>query len=437
MFQHISIRTTAVRTSAIPMLLLASLLVVACSNNSWRSEALELVEGASEAANYYSPSRSPLLDEPVETLVAEPDYQGTPRYGSYTIGEGADNTFSYVLDHQEGSASLFYLDLNNNEDLTDDGDGGWDRVSDATNVTSRTVQVSFADGEELPLQFSFYFFNARPLDAQMALGVLYYRANSRVGEIKLAGETYRIGIIENNNNGLFDMRDAEADTILPGIIGFTIDFNQDGNMLASGGSPEHYRLGEAFYLAGKSYEIADVSPKGEWIEFRLSEEEAEPRPYIEVGYASPAFAQEDCQGNMIELGEYVKDYKVLLLDFWATWCGPCIAELPNVLAVFEEYRDQGFGVLGISLDLAPDPDNPAPFQKTAEQVRAFMDEMEMDWPTTYDGLYWSNAVADIYRVNGIPATFLLDSEGIIRYKNVRGDALGEAVKAMLEGEGDR
>ncbi|MFC1529081.1 peroxiredoxin family protein, partial [Gemmatimonadota bacterium] len=122
--------------------------------------------------------------------------------------------------------------------------------------------------------------------------------------------------------------------------------------------------------------------------------------------------------------------------FWATWCGPCLEELPNVLAVFEEYRDQGFGVLGISLDLAPDPDDPQDGQMTAEQVRAFMDERGMDWPTTYDGLYWSNAVADIYRVNGIPATFLLDSEGIIRYKNVRGEALGEAVRAMLEGEGD-
>lgn len=168
---------------------------------------------------------------------------------------------------------------------------------------------------------------------------------------------------------------------------------------------------------------------------RRSGEEVEARPYIEVGFAAPAFAQEDCQGNMIELEEYVKDYKVLLLDFWATWCGPCIAELPNVLAVFEEYKDQGFGILGISLDEAPDPDNPAAKQKTAEQVRAFMDGMEMDWPTTYDGLWWNNAVSRHYRVNSIPATFLLDSEGKIRYMNVRGKALGEAVKAMLEEAG--
>ncbi|MFC1539959.1 TlpA family protein disulfide reductase [Gemmatimonadota bacterium] len=436
MFLRIPARTTAVRLSVIPVLLLVSLLVVSCSKNTWRSGALELVEGYNEAGGYYSPSRSPLLDEPVETLVAEPDYQGTPRYGSYTIGEGEDNILSYVLDHQEGTASLFYLDLNNNEDLTDDGDGGWDNVSDNTNMVTRTVQVSFADGDVLPMQFFFYFFNTRPLDVQMQQGVLYARSNSRLGEITLAGETYRIGIAENNNNGIFDMRDAETDTILPGIIGVVIDFNQDGVLLPGGDSPEHSRLGEAFNVGGKSYEIADVSPKGEWIEFRLSDEEVEPKPYIEVGYAAPAFAQEDCEGNMIELEEYVKDYEVLLLDFWATWCGPCLEELPNVLAVFEEYRDQGFGVLGISLDLAPDPDDPQDGQMTAEQVRAFMDERGMDWPTTYDGLYWSNAVADIYRVNGIPATFLLDSEGIIRYKNVRGEALGEAVRAMLEGEGD-
>lgn len=434
MYVPIHGRSARTRLLVVPVVFLATLMVVSCSTDSWRSGALELVDGYDEAANYYMPSRSPVQTEPVETLVREPDYQGTPLYGSYTIGEGEDNTFSYVLDHQEGTASLFYLDLNNNEDLTDDGDGGWDQVSEATNRITTTLMVPFERGGELPMQFFFYFFNTRdPMD----LGVLYTRSNSRIGEIRLSGTTYRIAIVENNNDGIFDMRDAEADTILPGIIGFTIDLNGDGEMLSSSGSPENYRLGEAFSVGGKSYEIADVSPRGEWIEFRLADEEVEARPYIEVGFAAPAFAQEDCRGNMIELEEYVKDYKVLLLDFWATWCGPCIEELPNVLAVFEEYKDQGFGVLGISLDLAPDPENPAEFQKSAEQVRAFMDEMEMDWPTTYDGLYWNNAVSRIYRVSGIPATFLLDSEGKIRYKNVRGEALGEAVKAMLEEAGGR
>jgi len=432
MFVPIHGRSARARLLVIPAVFLATLMVVSCSSDSWRSGALELVEGYDQAATYYMPSRSPVQAEPVETLVAEPDYQGTPLYGSYTIGDGEDNTFSYVLDHQEGSASLFYLDLNNNEDLTDDGDGGWDEVSDATNRITTTLMVPFERGGELPLQFFFYFFNTRD---PMELGVLYTRSSSRVGEIRLSGTTYRIAIVENDNNGVFDMKDAEADTILPGIIGFTIDLNGDGEMSSSSGSPENYRLGEAFNVGGKSYEIADVSPRGEWIEFQLAAEEVEPRLYIEVGHTAPSFAQEDCRGNMIELEEYVKDYKVVLLDFWATWCGPCIAELPNVLAVFEEYRDQGFGVLGVSLDLAPDPDNPAEFQKTAEQVRAFMDEMEMDWPTTYDGLYWNNAVSRYYRVNSIPATFLLDSEGKIHYVNVRGEALGEAVKAMLEEAG--
>ncbi|MFC1545718.1 TlpA family protein disulfide reductase [Gemmatimonadota bacterium] len=432
MFVPIPGRSGRARLLVLPVVFLATLLVVSCSKDSWRSGTLELVEGYSEAANYYMPSRSPLQTEPVETLVAEPEYQGTPLYGSYTLGDGEDNTISYALDHQEGTASLFYLDLNNNEDLTDDGNGSWDNVSDRTNTITATIMVPFARGGDLPLEFFFYFFNEGD---PMERGVLFTRSNCRVGEIRLSGTKYKFAMVENDNDGVFDMRDAETDEIVPGIIGFTIDLNGDGEMSAQSGSPEHYQLGEAFNVDGKSYEIADVSPRGEWIEFKLAAVEVEPRPYIEVGYTAPDFAQEDCLGNMINLKEYIKDYKVVLLDFWATWCGPCIAELPNVLAVFEEYGDQGFGVLGVSLDLAPDPENPAEFQKTAEQVRAFMDEEGMDWPTTYDGLYWNNAVSTQYRVNGIPATFLLDSEGKIHYMDLRGEALGEAVKAMLEEAG--
>ncbi len=158
---------------------------------------------------------------------------------------------------------------------------------------------------------------------------------------------------------------------------------------------------------------------------------------FEIGNTAPDFSQDDSRGNTISLKEYLKDYDVLLVDFWATWCGPCIAEIPNVKAVYEKYSDQGFGILGVSLDLAPDAGNPQQGQKTAEDVRAFMDELGMSWTTTYDGLWWRNAVVEQYQINSIPATLLLDSEGVIRYKNLRGGELERAVKKMLKGSGER
>lgn len=406
-----------------------------CSRSTWQSGELEAVEGMGAAAGYYMPSRSPAQITPVEELVAEPEYAGTPYYGSYTLGDAQDNVISYVLDVEDGGDNHFYLDANNNEDLTDDGDGAWDRYAERNNVVTKSVMVPYLeDGNEMevPLQFFFYFFNGEDPTVR---GVLYARDFARVGEVKLAGKTYRVAIAENTNDGVFDLKEAGADTLNPNFVSMTIDLNRDGELLTDRGSPEHYALGEPFIAGGRSYTIDSISPMGDRITFRLSEVEGETRTYIEVGYEAPDFSQEDCRGNMINLKEYLKDHEVLLLDFWATWCGPCISELPHVIPVYEKYKDRGFGILSISLDLAPDAENPTEWQKTREEVRAFMDEQGMEWPSTYDGLYWRNAVSQQYRINSIPATLLLDSDGIIRYKDLRGGALEEAVKDMLEGSG--
>jgi peroxiredoxin len=407
-------------------------LLSACSGRSSESGELEAVEGYQAAASYYMPSRSPAQTNPVEELVSEPDYEGTPYYGSYTIGSGPDNVFSYVLDQFGETGSLFYLDVNNNEDLTDDGDGQWDRVSERNNMVTKTLMVPYElNGRitEIPLQFFYYFFNGEDPTQR---GVLYARDFARVGEVNIAGRTYKIGITENDNDGIFNMREAGSDTVNPFLISLTIDLDENGELLTGSDSPEHFRLNEPFNAGGKSYVIDNISPTGESITFRLSEEKAELKPYIEVGHTAPDFSQEDCRGNEIRLEDFLKDHSVVLLDFWATWCGPCIAELPNVIAVYEEFSSRGLGILGISLDMAPDPENPSEAMKTREQVREFMDENNMPWPSTYDGLYWQNAVARRYRINAIPATLLLDGEGTIRFKNVRGQSLMEAVRELIE-----
>jgi len=406
----------------------------ACSS-TWESNELEAVEGYQNGAAYYMPMRSPAQAQgqtPAEALTAEPTYAGTPWYGTFTFGEGEDNVFVYALDEPEGGEARFFLDANNNEDLTDDGDGLWERYSERTNMTHFTVSVPYLIGGdlvEIPLSFFFYRFNGEDPTQR---GVLYARNFARVGEVNLAGTSYRIGIVENDNDGLFNTTHAEADTMDPRLVSLTIDINGDGELETSSSSAEHFRLGEPFNIGGESYTVASISPTGDRITFRVSAEKVDPKPYIAAGYPAPDFSQEDCRGNMITLSEYLQDYEVVLLDFWATWCGPCLAELPNVLDAWEEFADQGLGILGVSLDLAPDPDDPQEWHKSAEQVRAFMDDRGMPWPTTYDGLYWNNAVSNLYRVSGIPATFLIDSEGMIRYVNARGERLAPAIREILE-----
>jgi thiol-disulfide isomerase/thioredoxin len=114
--------------------------------------------------------------------------------------------------------------------------------------------------------------------------------------------------------------------------------------------------------------------------------------------------------------------KVVLIDFWATWCGPCIAEVPNVKEVFAKYHDKGFEIISISLDSEKDR------QKFIELVA----KEGVSWPQFFDGKGWKNKYAVEYTISGIPAMFLLDQSGMLVSTNARGEKLGSEVKRLLK-----
>lgn len=112
--------------------------------------------------------------------------------------------------------------------------------------------------------------------------------------------------------------------------------------------------------------------------------------------------------------------KVILVDFWATWCGPCVAEMPHVISTYEKYKEAGFEVIGISLDS----------EKGA--LESFVADNEMTWPQYFDGKGWENDLAKEFGITGIPATFLIGKDGKIAGSNLRGSALEDAVAGLLE-----
>lgn len=138
-----------------------------------------------------------------------------------------------------------------------------------------------------------------------------------------------------------------------------------------------------------------------------------------TGAVAPDFAQNDPDGKPIKLSELRG--KVVLVDFWASWCGPCRRENPNVVKMYNKYKDQGFEILGVSLDKRKD---------------AWLKAIEKDkltWPHVSDLRGWQNQVAQLYSVTSVPATVLLDREGRIVARNLRGPALEAKVGEVLKG----
>jgi thiol-disulfide isomerase/thioredoxin len=135
------------------------------------------------------------------------------------------------------------------------------------------------------------------------------------------------------------------------------------------------------------------------------------------GSKFPDFSETDVARKPLSLANYKG--KVVLIDFWASWCAPCVAELPNLLKVYEKYHARGFEIIGVNLD------------QDEMVLTAFTTRKQIPWQQFSDGMAWRNKLVLKYGVTTIPATYLLDREGTIIAKDLRGKALETAVAKTL------
>ncbi|MCL3778909.1 AhpC/TSA family protein [Prolixibacteraceae bacterium JC049] len=151
------------------------------------------------------------------------------------------------------------------------------------------------------------------------------------------------------------------------------------------------------------------------IQERIQKEKA-----VQVGKIAPDFTMNDAEGNPIKLSDLYKKHKFLLIDFWASWCGPCRHENPNVVKAYKKYNKKGFSVFGVSLD------------QNKERWLEAIEKDGLTWEHVSDLKGWKNAAANLYAVNGIPANFLVDNTGKILAKGLREQALLDKIEELTK-----
>lgn len=392
------------KLSISPRLAVVLLAVACCSGIRLQAQTLKeefLASGVTARAGGYRPKPS-VMDQEADIVKVAPEELESPRYGLIEIG---DKKWAYILDeHEEGETKL-YIDANGDGDLTNDPKATW--------TSSQRGEYTMYNGS-----------------GEIDLG------NGKVGAIKL----YRFDPTDKRRQSLkntilfyadfgyeyrFELDDREFSTFVSGAptetTRFSVDRDDNGKISSRF---EMAKIGEPFNFTGTTYvfKLSDGIVALEKAEKEL--EQMPLPPDLAIGKMALEFEAMTMDEEEVRFPSSYAG-KIVMLDFWATWCGPCIGEIPNMKEAYTNWHDDGFDILGISFDRA-DMD---------EKIKDFLEKNEQPWAQIYEGKMWDTTLGAMHDVSGIPFVLLVDGDSgkiLANSRQLRGPGLSDFIRGKLE-----
>ena len=398
------------------------------------AQALKLRLMSSGASNVvgYAPQRLALSAVRPAFVTKTPGGLVAPKYAVLRMGPAESRReYAVLLDEPEQADSRLWVDTNGDGDLTNDPPAEWQKREMAgsggkTMVTyfgGATVLVQ-SGSKPTPLHLGFYKFDRNdPMRAALKDTLLFYADYALQGTLTLGSEVFPVMLVDNQATGDFRSAVAAEGAKAAAVVRLLIDRNQDGRFASVG---ETFDASKPFTLNGTTYEVrlGDAFGTGaRLVKSSVTVAEVPAPPDLRVGKVAPSFEAKTTDGAVIQVPGSYKG-KLVLLDFWATWCGPCVGEIPGLVKAYEKYHGRGFEVLGVSLDQA----------NMAERLAAFTREKGMPWPQIYDGKYWRAEIAQKFGIDSIPAPFLVDGTTgriLARGAELRGANLEKTLEEKL------